>query len=142
MPHTSPLTGYLSRGDVIAAVDGSKISYPNEWTDKMIQINFQMHQKAFSGRKGYCVPNTWLDGTNTTHIIDDNFSCPDELATFVTVSCPNSSLSAGISSEDSNVNRRETNQCLTAKDVVKLNKCGDGWEMIGTDRSNCTCLEV
>lgn len=138
---SSPLAGYLSHGDVITAVDGSRIYHPSEWIVKMIQINSQMLHKAVSGRKAYCIPNFWLDGANSSQVTDDNFSCPDELASFVRIPCLNSSLITGISSEDSE-NRRENKQCLMAKDVVKLKKCVDGGEMTETDRQNCACLEV
>lgn len=140
MPQNSPLNDFLSYGDVIVAVDGSRIHLSGEWTEKMIQMNSQMVDKTGSGRKGYCVPKFSFRGTNNTQVTDNN-PCPDELATFVTVPCHNSSLLGGISNEEINDKQRITEQCLSAKEAVKLRKCGDGWE-IGTEGSKCTCLEV
>ncbi|XP_020265073.1 membrane-bound transcription factor site-2 protease homolog isoform X1 [Asparagus officinalis] len=141
VPQTSALSGYLSHGDVITAVDGSRIRYPSDWTKKMIQINSQMLQTTFSGKKGYCVPHSWLVETNITRRIEDNFSCPGELAIFASIPCLSSSLSDGIRNEDRNANRTVTKQCLNAKYVIKLKKCGDGWEVTGSDQTSCACLE-
>lgn len=130
LPETSPLSWYLAHGDVIESVDGSNISFPHEWMRKMKQIHTQSLTDAVSSMKGYCVPNLWVEVGKNIQSGDDQFSCPDELAAFV----ENRSLDSGRSEP-------EANYCLMAKDVVKLKKCGEGWQMNGASRNNFTCTE-
>ncbi|XP_072993047.1 membrane-bound transcription factor site-2 protease homolog isoform X1 [Typha latifolia] len=145
---TSSLSGFLSSYDVIVSVDGSKIRTSDDWMKMMVQINAQTFSKphsleaqnyrAISARKGYCVPYSWLERSMTLLEEGDQFSCPNKLAAFESMSCFNSSLLAG------NRNRiKETGDkyCLTAKDVIKLKKCGTGWQMTETDGINCFCSE-
>ncbi|XP_008791413.2 membrane-bound transcription factor site-2 protease homolog isoform X2 [Phoenix dactylifera] len=145
VPQTSALSGFLSPYDVIVSLDGSNIKSPQEWMKKMAQINAQilpkstyleesLHSQAVSGRKGYCIPNSWVEESRS-----EQFSCPDELTAFVRISCSNSSLLVGRG--DSDKDKVEDRHCLPAKDVVKLKKCGDEWEMTGNERSHCACSE-
>lgn len=152
VPQTSALSGYLSPYDVIGSLDGTNIKSPQEWMKKMAQINAQTlpkstyleesrHSQAISGRKGYCVPDSWLEKSRNSRAVDDQFSCPDELMPFLSISCFNSSLMVGSVHGGSEKNKVEDKHCLTAKDVVKLKKCGDEWGMTGNDRSHCACSE-
>ncbi|XP_019706630.1 membrane-bound transcription factor site-2 protease homolog isoform X2 [Elaeis guineensis] len=144
---TSALSGYLSPYDVIISLDGSNIKSPQEWMNKMAQVNAQilpkftdleepLHSQAVSGRKGYCIPNSWVENSR-----NDKFSCPDGLTAFVSIPCFNSSLLVRSIHGDGDKNKVEDRQCLTAQDVVKLKKCGDEWELTGNDRSHCACSE-
>lgn len=146
MPQTSALSGYLSPYDVIMSLDGSNIKSPQEWMNKMAQINAQillkftyleesLHSQAVSGRKGYCIPNSWVENSR-----NDQFSCPDELTAFVSISCFNSSLLVGSIHGGNDKNKVENRHCLIAQDVVKFKKCRDGWE--NNDGSHCACSEV
>lgn len=149
IPHTSPLSGYLSLHDVIVSVDGTNITNPDDWMKMMTKANSQIilgspplensqSYKAIKEEKGYCVPNSWIEASKIIQEVNDNFSCPDEFVPFVQNSCINSSLS------DASNLREETEHkhCLIAKDVIKLKKCGNGWQMIGTDGNSCICSEV
>ncbi|KAJ0971771.1 hypothetical protein J5N97_019730 [Dioscorea zingiberensis] len=149
VPLMSPLSGYLSRGDVILSVDGANISNSYEWIKKMQEADSQklhvpyslqdLHpSQAVNHGKGYCVPNSLVEGSMTL-LVDDQFSCPDELAAFTRLACYNSSSLTGNSSEGSEKIEMETKHCFNAKDVVRLKKCGDGWLM--ADTSSCACSE-
>ncbi|KAG1367691.1 hypothetical protein COCNU_14G001590 [Cocos nucifera] len=148
VPQTSALSGYLSPYDVIISLDGSNIKSPQEWINKMAKINAKVlpkftdleepvHSRAVRVRKGYCIPNSWVENSR-----NDQFSCPDELTAFVSISCFNSSLLVSSIHGDDDKNKVEHGHCLTAQDVVKLKKCGDEWEITGDDRSHCACSEV
>ncbi|KAH7685818.1 Membrane-bound transcription factor site-2 protease protein [Dioscorea alata] len=148
VPPVSPLSKYLTRGDVILSVDGANISNSYEWMKKMQEVDSRKpndpysvqnsHSQAVNHGKGYCVPNSLLEGSMTL-LADDQFSCPDELAAFTSLSCYNSSSLIENSNSGSENNGMETKHCLIAMDVVKLRKCGDGWLMAG--KNNCACSE-
>ncbi|XP_010260869.1 PREDICTED: membrane-bound transcription factor site-2 protease homolog isoform X2 [Nelumbo nucifera] len=145
---TSPLFGYLSPGDSIVSLDGIRIHDPHEWMKMITLIDEQTHQNSnysddarsvltLGGRKGYCVPSSLLDKSVKIQLEDSQFVCPDELSAFVKFSCFNSSLLDNGYHE----NGKWGANCLTAKHVVKLNKCGDGWPAAVTSRSSCECSQ-
>ncbi|KAF8390822.1 hypothetical protein HHK36_023121 [Tetracentron sinense] len=149
---TSPLTGYLSPGDVIVSLDGLRIHEHREWTKIISLMDEQTVQnsnysKDFRGfpavgfRRGYCVPKSLMEDNKKIHPVDDQFACPNELTAFVIVPCFSSSMLDDGSSEDSHQNNREGKHCLSFKDVVELKKCGDGWATTATSRSICVCSE-
>ncbi|PRQ30241.1 putative S2P endopeptidase [Rosa chinensis] len=140
VPSTSPLSGYLSRGDVIVSVDGVPIRNAQEWMDMAaflneLSLNDGNHNVdvqsvgTVSNRKGYCVPNPMMEESKQMLILDNQYSCPDGLTSFTTVPCAYTSINI------------EKTYCLNAKDVVKLNKCGDGWPPTITNGSNCICSQ-
>ncbi|XP_020098109.1 membrane-bound transcription factor site-2 protease homolog isoform X2 [Ananas comosus] len=148
IPHTSPLSGYLSLHDVIVSVDGTNITNPDDWMKMMAKANSQIilgspplensqSYKAIKEEKGYCVPNSWIEASKIIQEVNDNFSCPDDFVPFVQNSCINSSLSDGSNLRE----ETEHKHCLIAKDVIKLKKCGNGWQIIGTDGNSCICSE-
>lgn len=149
---TSPLVGYLSPGDVIVSLDGVRIHNVQEWMEMTALIGEKTLQYSNSSEdiqrsaklnpgKGYCVPSS-LMGENTKIQLADNHSfCPNELTAFVTVPCFVLSMLGESNSEDSHPERRESLHCLAAKDIVKLNKCGDGWVTTVTNRSSCICSQ-
>ncbi|WOK98580.1 membrane-bound transcription factor [Canna indica] len=140
VPKASPFYGYLSPYDVIVAIDGLKIKNPHEWISLMSEVDSQMLTEPFeikdtkkfqvlNHRKGYCVPNTWIEGSS-------NFdSCHNELTAFVRMPCFNSSL-IFLSGEK---NKSEDRYCLIAREVVKLKKCWNGWKLNGTNEPSCAC---
>ncbi|XP_006644452.2 membrane-bound transcription factor site-2 protease homolog [Oryza brachyantha] len=141
VPETSPLSEYLSAHDFILSVDGLNITRPDEWMEMLAQDNVEKvsshdllesyESYGTSGsRKGYCVPNSWIDASKNLWQINDKLSCPDDLMTFQQMS------GKGIDKKEA-----EDKYCLIAKDVVKLKKCGNGWWEAKDDRSNFACLE-
>jgi S2P endopeptidase len=152
VPQTSPLSGYLSVHDVILSVDGLNIKRIDEWTkmldkgsvEKTISREFLRGSQSYGATifgKGYCVPNSWLDASKNLWQINDKLSCPDELTVFEKFTCNGSTA---FSETDRGGGKKETEDkyCLIAKDVVKLKKCGNGWQGTKDDESNCACLEV
>ncbi|XP_042515517.1 membrane-bound transcription factor site-2 protease homolog isoform X2 [Macadamia integrifolia] len=148
----SPLSGFLSPGDLIVSLDGLGIHDPEEWMERIALIhkdsflnsNYSKDSRSLpvhGRRKGYCVAGSLLEDVNNILLKDDQFDCPNELAAFVNVPCFNSSFLDDGSSGNSLHHERESRHCLTAKDVVKLEKCGDGWPAIETGTSSCDCSQ-
>ncbi|KAJ6695150.1 PROTEASE M50 MEMBRANE-BOUND TRANSCRIPTION FACTOR SITE 2 PROTEASE [Salix koriyanagi] len=152
VPPTSPLSGYLSPGDVIVSLDGKRIHNEHDWMEiTTVLINEQTLQssnlsKSFESlaivhrMKGYCVPTSVIEESKEMLFIENQSACPDDLTGFVAVQCFNSSKSDIVSNEDV-ISRRQRWHCLNARDVVKLNKCGDGWVTEITKGSSCLCSQ-
>ncbi|KAI0492619.1 hypothetical protein KFK09_026895 [Dendrobium nobile] len=136
---SSPLSDYLSRGDVILSVDGEKIHSPHELMEKMVQVDTKLLQGMGSNEKGYCVPNVLLEESKTVSVLDDNFSCPDGHAAFIGLPCLNSSSFFEISSKHHGRYKKENKHCLSPELVVKLTKCGEGWGGTGFLKNPCSC---
>jgi S2P endopeptidase len=152
VPSTSPLSGYLSPGDAIVSLDGKRIHNDQEWMETTALIDERTLQssnlsKSFEAlaivhqMKGYCVPTSVIEESNEMLFIENQSACPDELTEFVAVQCFNSSKSDNVNIEDG-ISQRQRRHCLNAKDVVKLNKCGDGWVTEITKGSSCLCSQV
>ncbi|KAJ0017770.1 hypothetical protein Pint_11683 [Pistacia integerrima] len=149
VPSTSPLSGYLSPGDVIVSLDGIHIHNERDWMEMASSLDRQTLQnsnltgftglRAANGRKGYCVPNSMIEESKKIQLVDSQSGCPGEFTAFVTVECSDTSTSSNVTSEDGQSNKRESRHCLNAKDIVKLNKCGDGWMSTVTNQSSCIC---
>ncbi|KAL9386768.1 hypothetical protein Peur_019892 [Populus x canadensis] len=151
VPSTSPLSGYLSPGDAIVSLDGKRIHNDQEWMKTTALIDERTLQssnlsKSFEGlvivhqMKGYCVPTSVIEESNEMLFIENQSACPDDLTEFVAVQCFNSSKSDNVNIEDG-ISQRQRRHCLNAKDVVKLNKCGDGWVTEITKGSSCLCSQ-
>uniref|UniRef100_A0A1D1XKR9 Membrane-bound transcription factor site-2 protease n=2 Tax=Anthurium amnicola TaxID=1678845 RepID=A0A1D1XKR9_9ARAE len=147
----SPLSGYLSYGDIIVSLDGSDIYNPREWVEKMTHLDIQMLNQSYhssypkisqtvSGGKGYCVPSFWVDEERAFQSMYDEISCPDDLTAFVSIPCCTSHLLDGESCNDSCRNTTRRNYCFPPKDIIKFKKCGDGWQTLKTAQS-CQCLQ-
>ncbi|KAL5578368.1 hypothetical protein UlMin_020067 [Ulmus minor] len=147
VPSSSSLSGYLSPGDVIVSLDGMHVHSTQEWMDMATLINelafkdinnsrYIENIGSVNSRKGYCVPNSVLDKSITIQSEESQFACPDDLAAFVKAPCFPTSMTA-----DGPPNRVEQTHCLNAEDVVKLDKCGNGWVTAGTNGSGCTCSQ-
>ncbi|KAK9989550.1 hypothetical protein SO802_029789 [Lithocarpus litseifolius] len=146
---TSPLSRYLSHGDLIMSLDGVHIHNSQEWMemtsliDKMAlqSTNHSKYAEGFgrvNGIKGYCVPNIMTEDNQKIQSVGNHSACAEDLTAFETIPCHDMRMSNIGGSEDGHPKRRESAYCLDAKDIVKLNKCGDGWEII-TNGSNCIC---
>ncbi|KAK7815947.1 membrane-bound transcription factor site-2 protease homolog [Quercus suber] len=146
---TSPLSRYLSPGDLIMSLDGVRIHNSQEWMemtsliDKMAlqSTNHSKYVEGFgrvNGIKGYCVPNIMIEDNQKIQSVGNHSACAEDLTAFETIPCHDMKMSNIGGSEDDHPKRRENTYCLDAKDIVKLNKCGDGWEII-TNGSSCIC---
>ncbi|KAG8633815.1 hypothetical protein MANES_18G124500v8 [Manihot esculenta] len=153
VPSTSPLSGYLSPGDVIMSLDGKHIHNEQEW----MEMTSVIHERALQhsnhsensigfamihNRKGYCVPTSLIEESKKIHLVYNQSSCPDDLTEFVAIQCYGSSKLDDVSNGDDHLNKRESRLCLKATDVVKLNKCSDGWVTEITNGSSCICSQV
>lgn len=139
---SSPLSGYLSRGDVVLSVDGENIHSPRDLIEKMVQVDTQLLEGTGSNGKGYCVPNVLLEDSKTISVLDDKFSCPDGHAAFTGLTYLNSSSSFEISNKHHGGYKKEDKHCLSPEVVVKLTKCGEGWRGTGSLRNGCSCSKV
>ncbi|GKE74715.1 membrane-bound transcription factor site-2 protease homolog isoform X1, partial [Tanacetum coccineum] len=75
-------------------------------------------------------------------IVDNEFKCPDGLTLFTTISCVDSnSIHDGSSNGTDHQLTRENIYCFPAKGVLGEKKCGDGWDNIVKNNSNCLCAE-
>ncbi|KAK9130279.1 hypothetical protein Sjap_010766 [Stephania japonica] len=135
----SPLSGYLSPGDIIVSLDGMQVHGPQEWVDMMVLINKQAYQSV-AHTKGYCVPSSWAQDRKA-ELEGDQFSCPGELTVFSVVPCLNLTALDGESRERGHMKSRESMHCLTARDVVQHKKCGNGWLGTATSGNTCPCTE-
>lgn len=153
VPSTSPLYGYLAPGDVILSVDNVRIRNAQEWLKlntltygiQLKNVNISQHTgdlAALNNGKGYCVPSLVMEASKITGLLENQLVCSSELNAFVKISCSgNITLDDGQSETDLSNGRRNM-YCLNAKDVVKLDKCGDGWGLAKSNGSSCTCSLV
>ena len=94
-----------------------------------------------NGIKGYCVPNIMIEDNQKIQSVGNYSACAEDLTAFETIPCHDMRMSNIGGSKDGHPKRRENTYCLDAKDIVKLTKCGDGWEII-TNGSSCICSLV
>lgn len=139
----SPLSGYLSPGDLIISLDGNRIHSVEEWMEMTGLLADQILQNSpyYSGGKGYCIPGSLIGERKHMQFIDNQTTCGNELMLFAKVSCTNSSTLNDSSGEDGNQEGRENLYCVTPKDVLDLKRCGDGWVNTVKDKSSCACSE-
>lgn len=141
MPSKSPLFGYLSPGDTVVSLDGIRVYKPSEWLELAAILdkqNTETSNASFGGSrrfhhgKGYCVPISMVEEGFKGKMVENRYVCPGDLTPFSTMPC--SDVAAP----------REVSVCLDAKDIVKLNKCGDGWVTTSEthDNSGCVCPQV
>lgn len=152
MPSTSPLSGYLSPGDVIVSLDGIHIHNEQDWMEMATLLDKYTPQnsshskypglRAADGRKGYCVSNYMIEERKKIQFLDNQSACPNDFTGFVMVQCFDISISVNVSSEGDQLNKLENVYCLNANDIVKLKKCGDGWVTSSTNGSHCVCSKV
>ncbi|XP_057971621.1 membrane-bound transcription factor site-2 protease homolog isoform X2 [Malania oleifera] len=144
----SPLSGYLSPGDLIVSLDGISIHNVQEWMGVTSMVHEQTvyrtnHSKdlngvmTINGQKGYCVPSFMIQGGQKIQFVDNQAVCPEDLTPFLTLSCADSSIFSSTKEGDQN----RQGKCLAARDIVKLNKCRDGWITAVINRSSCICSQ-
>ncbi|KAJ8899973.1 hypothetical protein K2173_024084 [Erythroxylum novogranatense] len=147
---TSPLSGYLLPGDVIISMDGNNIHTKQEWMQMITLIDEQILGKSnhsensedspvHNNRKGYCVPTAMIAESKKFNLVDDQYTCPGDLLMFVTVYSSDSNRLDDIRIEDGHPKRRIRGHCLNAKEVVRLNKCGDRLMPGITNSSSYSC---
>ncbi|CAH8345795.1 unnamed protein product [Eruca vesicaria subsp. sativa] len=141
VPSKSPLFGYLSPGDTIVSLDGIRVYKPSEWIELSAILDKQNTEtsnaslnslggsRRFHHGKGYCVPVSLMEVGFKGKMVENRYVCPGDLTPFSTMPCVNIAAP------------REVSVCLDAKDIVKLNKCGDGWVTTSEtdDKSSCVC---
>ncbi|PUZ55552.1 hypothetical protein GQ55_5G221500 [Panicum hallii var. hallii] len=149
IPRTSPLSEYLSVHDVILSVDGLKITRTDEWIKILNQdttakssgpefLEGSQRYVATNSGKGYCVPDSWVDASKNLWQIRDKLPCPAELIAFEKAISNDSAIFTEKIGRGSDQKEVEGKYCLIAKDVVKLRKCGNGWQ---TTEDDGTCFE-
>ncbi|XP_027769835.1 membrane-bound transcription factor site-2 protease homolog isoform X3 [Solanum pennellii] len=146
---TSPLAGHLSPGDVIISLDDFRINNAQEWSqiiDVLTEHSYQTFQnhsllensmKSSSG-KGYCIPYSLVEEGKRVSL-EGNRTCPDELSAFITIPCSDQAM---VDDDNLEVNHQRDGgvfHCFYDKDVLKLEKCGDGWGRLHSNRSSCFC---
>ncbi|XP_049348528.1 membrane-bound transcription factor site-2 protease homolog [Solanum verrucosum] len=146
---TSPLSGHLSPGDVIISLDDFRINNAQEWsqiiavlTERSYQ-NFQNHSLLENSMKrsigkGYCIPYSLVEEGKRVSL-KGNRTCPDELSAFITIPCSDQAMLVDDNLEVNHQRDGGVFHCFYAKDVLKLEKCGDGWGRLHSNRSSCLC---
>lgn len=154
VPPKSPLSGYLAPGDVILSVDNVPVRNAQEWLElntliyniKLNNLNISLETRdlwVVNRVKGYCVSSFTMEESKITESFENQDACPSELTAFVKVSCSVNITMDGGQSKTDLLNGGRNMYCLNAKDVVKLNKCGDHhWGPVATNGSGCTCSQV
>ncbi|KAK3002886.1 hypothetical protein RJ639_017937, partial [Escallonia herrerae] len=148
---TSPFSGFLSPGDLIVSFDGVRIHSAKDWMEMTTLFDEQTFQDwkhnsnskglmRADGKKGYCVPSSLIEESKLSQLLDNQITCAKELTAFETIYCLGSSSLDDSNREDSHENRKSIH-CLTAKDIVNREKCGDGWVKPGGNKSSCQCSE-
>lgn len=148
VPSASPISPYLSPGDVIVSLDGIHINSSHEWMEMAALLNKLALQNVnnttyvesvgrISSRKGYCVPDSVLEESRKIEALGNQSGCTDDLVSFVSVPCSGTSAF-----DDDHPKRIVRAHCLNAKEVVKFGKCGHGWMMSKTDGDNCICSQA
>ncbi|KAL2484383.1 Peptidase M50 family protein [Forsythia ovata] len=149
VPPMSPLSGYLSARDIIFSLDGIRIHTAQEWMEIIALLNKQTLKDLDSygdfrgkSRIGYCVPHSLIEESTNIQLNGNQTTCPKELMAFAYMSCLNPSTSEDRSSENNYQHIRETVQCLNAKDIVKLKRCGYGSAKAPRRSNGCLCSEA
>lgn len=135
------------------SLDGTGIRGVQDWMGmsalldkKILQNSSDSHYfkgfGAVDSRKGYCVPNALLGDSKKVEYADNQSVCPYDLTAFVKIHCFDMIKSEDVDDEDGHIGSRENALCLNTKDIVKLEKCGNGWGTTTTNGSSCTCLQV
>ncbi|KMT10164.1 hypothetical protein BVRB_5g119250 [Beta vulgaris subsp. vulgaris] len=144
---SSPVSGYLSPGDIVLSLDGSKIHNAQDWIELTTYLEKRslasLESKVMNGyitinRRTYCVPSVLVEKSEMVLLMSNRSTCPDEHFAFVSVPCFDSS--AHSSGEDAYVIQRIDNNgyCLHSADIVKLKNCGSLWTT-SDNRSSCIC---
>ncbi|PHT59417.1 hypothetical protein CQW23_01780 [Capsicum baccatum] len=147
---TSPLSGYLSPGDVIISLDDIRINNVQEWSQIIAVLTERSHQNTQnhsrlenslkrSVGKGYCIPSSLVEEGKHVSLEGNGASCPDELSAFITIPCLDQAMAEDDNLEVSHQRDGGELHCFYAKDVLKLEKCGDGWGRLHSNRSSCLC---
>uniref|UniRef100_A0A2P2JQX8 Uncharacterized protein MANES_18G124500 n=1 Tax=Rhizophora mucronata TaxID=61149 RepID=A0A2P2JQX8_RHIMU len=152
IPSTSPLSGYLSPGDLIVSLDGKYIHNVREWMEATTLIDEQTLQNlnhsdhsrgsVVRSRKGYCITTSMMAESEKVLFVDNQYTCPNGLTEFVMINCFDSSELDNLRTEVNQPNRSRCRRCFNAGDVVKLNKCGDGWRTGIINGSRLLCSQV
>ncbi|KAL4340658.1 hypothetical protein GQ457_08G009580 [Hibiscus cannabinus] len=147
----SPLSEFLSPGDAIVSLDGAGIHDVQDWMDmtaildkKILRNSSDFHYfkgfGAVDSRKGYCVPNALLEDSKNVQLAKNQSVCPYDFTAFVKIHCFDPSNSVNAVDEDGDLGRRENELCLNTKDIVNLEKCDGGGEVM-KNGSRCMCSE-
>ncbi|XP_012075584.1 membrane-bound transcription factor site-2 protease homolog isoform X2 [Jatropha curcas] len=89
VPSSSPLSGYLSPGDVIMSLDGKRIRNEREWMEMAALVHEQAFQSSnhsetskvlstVHSRKGYCVLNSLIEESKKINL-DESCLSPVQL---------------------------------------------------------------
>lgn len=148
VPSSSPLSGYLSPGDVIMSLNGIKIRNSQEWMEVAILLEKQtlagteLMKGFLSVNRGmiYCASSSLVQKSERISFMMNQTSCPREHIAFVSVRCSDSSVDFAGSGEYDFQKISDHGYCLSYADVAKLKNCAS----LGTStdgRSNCICSE-
>ncbi|KAL3835107.1 hypothetical protein ACJIZ3_009843 [Penstemon smallii] len=149
VPSTSSISGYLSPRDVIVSLNDIHIHTAEDWKKIIATLADPTHSiissqsgEIVNQERGYCVPNSLIEGSTHIHFQGNQTYCPNELFPFASMPCVNSSYYNDGANESNNQEKGENIHCLDAKDVVKLNKCSYNSLQPSTNRSGCPCSEA
>lgn len=146
---TLPLSGHLSPGDVIISLDDFRINNAQQWSQIIAVLTERSYQNSQNHSflensikrsigKGYCIPYSLVEGKRVS-LEANGASCPDELSAFISIPCLDQAMPDDDNLEVNHQRDGGVLRCFYAKDVLKLEKCGDGWGRLHSNRSSCLC---
>ncbi|CAN4112710.1 unnamed protein product [Withania somnifera] len=147
---TSLLSGYLAPGDLIISLDDIHINNAQEWSQIIAVLTERSYQNSQnhsllenymkrSMGKGYCIPYSLVEEAKRVSLEGNEASCPDELSPFITIPCLDKAMPGDDTLEVNHQRDGGELRCFNAKDVLKLEKCGDGWGRLNNHRNSCLC---
>lgn len=142
MHSLSPMSGYLSRYDVILSLDEFRVYTAEEWKQKIAVLANQTPNGIEHVQKSYCVPRSLIEKSIHVPFTGDDTYCPSELFAFAPITCPDMSKFDDGGNKTNHQNTGESIHCLNAKDVIKLKKCAYDTVQASKNNSGCLCSEV
>ncbi|KAL9239672.1 hypothetical protein vseg_013974 [Gypsophila vaccaria] len=131
---SSPLSGYLSPGDVIVSLEGTKIFGAIDWMEmanslekqSMVNSDFEDMKRYLTNKRTYCAPKSLVENREKLFSASNQSACPAEHVAFVSVPC-----------FDLKARSETIGYCLSSADAVSLKSCGT----LGMSESTCICSE-
>ncbi|KAF3655890.1 putative replication factor C subunit 3-like [Capsicum annuum] len=135
-------------GPMIISLDDIRINNAQEWSQIIAALFEHSHQNTQnhsllenslkrSVGKGYCIPSSLVEEDKYLSLEGNGASRPDELSAFITNPCLDQAMAEDDNLEVSHQRDGGELHCFYAKDVLKLEKCGDGWGRLHSNRSSC-----
>lgn len=145
---SSPVSDFLSPGDVVVSLDGTMIHSPVDWMEKAISLE-KLTVASSEAMKGfltidrqriYCAPSSLVHRRENMLLMTNQSTCPDEHIAFVSIPCFGSSVHLDGSGEYDVQKIRDDVHCISYADIAGIKNCGSLGRTTDSG-SNCICSE-